>query len=111
LRERGHRLVVVSNWDCALPHWLAGAGLLDLVDGVVTSAGAGAAKPDPAIFAPALEIAAVPPGQALHVGDSLDKDVAGARAAGIRPVLLCRDGPPPAGVQAIATLTELLSLV
>jgi putative hydrolase of the HAD superfamily len=111
LRDRGIGLVVVSNWDCALPGWLDGAGLLELVDGVVTSAEVGAAKPDPAIFAAALERAAARPEQALHVGDSPDKDVAGARAAGIRPVLLCRDGPPPAGVEAISTLAELPSLV
>jgi putative hydrolase of the HAD superfamily len=111
MRERGHTLVVVSNWDCALPGWLARAGLLERVDGVVTSASVGAAKPDPAIFARALELAGTRPAQALHVGDSLDKDVAGARAAGVRPVLLCRDGPPPAGVEAIGTLTELLALV
>jgi putative hydrolase of the HAD superfamily len=111
LREHGHTLVVVSNWDCALPGWLDGGGLLDLVDGVVTSAVVGAAKPDPTIFAAALARAAAAPEQAIHVGDSLSNDVAGARAAGIRPVLLCRDGPPPAGVEAISTLAELPSLL
>src|ERR671915_279837 len=50
LRRRDHRLVVASNWDCSLPDWLGPTGLLDHVDGVVTSAGAGAAKPDPAVF-------------------------------------------------------------
>jgi putative hydrolase of the HAD superfamily len=111
LRGRGHELVVVSNWDCSLPDWLAGAGLLELVDAVVTSAVVRAAKPDPAIFDAALEIAGAGREQSLHVGDSFDKDVAGARAAGIRPVLLCRDGRPPAGVEAIGTLAELPSLV
>jgi putative hydrolase of the HAD superfamily len=111
LREQGHPLVVVSNWDCSLPDRLEGAGLLELVDGVVTSATARAAKPDPAIFAAGLAIAAARPDQALHVGDSLDKDVAGARAAGIRPLLLCREGNPPDGADAIATLAELPALV
>jgi putative hydrolase of the HAD superfamily len=111
LRERGLALVVVSNWDCSLPQRLAGAGLLELVDGVVTSAQAQAAKPDRAIFAEGLAIAAARPDQAVHVGDSLDKDVAGARAAGIRPVLLCRDGRRPDGVETIGTLDELPALV
>jgi putative hydrolase of the HAD superfamily len=111
LREGGHARVVVSNWDCSLPERLADAGLLELVDGVVTSATAGAAKPDPAIFAPALEIARARPAQALHVGDSPDKDVEGARAAGIRPLLLRRDGPAPDGVESIATLAELPALL
>jgi putative hydrolase of the HAD superfamily len=111
LRKRGRRLVVVSNWDCSLPNWLAGAGLLELVDGVVTSATARAAKPDPAIFAAGLAIAAARPDQAVHVGDSTDKDVAGARAAGIRALLLCREGSPPDGVDAIETLAELPALL
>jgi putative hydrolase of the HAD superfamily len=111
LRERGHPLVVVSNWDCSLSERLEDAALLELVDGVVTSATAGAAKPDPAIFAAGLAIAAARPDQAVHVGDSPEKDVAGARAAGIRALLLCRDGRPPGGVDAIATLAELPALV
>jgi hypothetical protein len=37
--------------------------------------------------------------------------VAGARAAGIRPLLLCREGDPPDGADAIATLAELPALV
>ena len=111
LRVRGHALVVVSNWDCSLPGWLEGAGLRDLLDDVVSSAAVGAAKPDPAIFAAALERADARPEDAVHVGDSLEKDVAGARAAGIRPVLVYRDGGPPGGVEAIGTLSELPSLL
>ena len=78
---------------------------------MVSSAAVGAAKPDPAIFTAALERAGARPEDAVHVGDSLEKDVAGARAAGIRPVLLCRDGDPPGGVEAIGTLSELPSLL
>ena len=92
LRERGVVLVVVSNWDCSLPGWLDSAGMLELVDAVVSSAAAGAAKPAPAVFERALELAGVAAADALHVGDSLDNDVAGARAAGIRPLLIVREG-------------------
>jgi putative hydrolase of the HAD superfamily len=92
LRERGLRLVVVSNWDYALPEVLERVGLLDLLDGVVTSAGVGAAKPDPAIFRAALEMAGCGAPEALHVGDSSEEDVAGASAAGIRALLLDRSG-------------------
>jgi putative hydrolase of the HAD superfamily len=111
LHERGSPLIAVSNWDCSLCRWLEGAGLLDLLDGVVSSGASGVAKPDPAIFLRALWYAGAEPQDVLHVGDSLDKDVAGARAAHIRPVLLCRDGEPPAGVETIATLAELPSLL
>ena len=111
LRERGHRLVVVSNWDCSLPDWLGPTGLLELVDGVVTSAGAGAAKPDPAVFRKALELAGVDRAGAVHVGDSLDNDVAGARALGIRAILVQRQGDPPPGVESVRALTEVATLV
>jgi putative hydrolase of the HAD superfamily len=111
LSRRGHRLVVASNWDCSLPDWLGPTGLLDQVDGVVTSAVAGAAKPDVRLFRKALELAGVDGGEAVHVGDSLDNDVAGARAAGIRPILVQRGGDPPAGVEAVRLLTELPALL
>lgn len=92
LRERGLALVVVSNWDCSLPEVLQRVGLRRAVDGVVSSATAGARKPDPAIFAPALELAGCEPAEALHVGDTEEEDLAAATAAGIRALLLDRGG-------------------
>jgi putative hydrolase of the HAD superfamily len=92
LRSRGMRVVVVSNWDCSLPEVLDRVGLLDLVDAVVVSAVVGAAKPDAAIFEAALAAAGCGPAEALHVGDSIENDVAGAGAAGLRALLLARDG-------------------
>ncbi|MEP6953584.1 MAG: HAD-IA family hydrolase [Solirubrobacteraceae bacterium] len=110
LRARGDRLAVVSNWDVSLHDVLARTGLRDRVDAVVVSATAGAAKPDPAIFAQALAALGAVPGDALHAGDDLRADVAGARAAGIAAVLVARDGAvPPDGVRAIASLDGLLT--
>jgi putative hydrolase of the HAD superfamily len=111
LRESGLRLVVTSNWDCSLSDWLGPIGLLELVDGVVTSAVVGVAKPDPAPFRRALEVAGVDAADALHVGDSPENDVKGARAAGIRAVLLSREREPPPGVEAIRSLDQLPSLL
>jgi putative hydrolase of the HAD superfamily len=92
LRERGLRLAAVSNWDCSLGTVLERCGFAGLLDGAVSSAEAGARKPDPAIFAPALELVGCRPREALHVGDTREEDVAGAEAAGIRVLLLDRDG-------------------
>ena len=111
LRERGMRLVVASNWDCSLGDRLAEAGLGHLVDGAVSSAEAGGAKPAPAVFLAALEAAGAEPGEAMHVGDSAVNDVEGARAAGIRPVLIARGADVPAGVTAVRSLEELPSLL
>ena len=92
LRDRGLRLVAVSNWDCSLPRVLEGCGLGAMLDATVTSAETGSRKPDPEIFAAALELAGCEPEEVLHVGDTAEEDVAGARAAGIRPLLIDRDG-------------------
>jgi putative hydrolase of the HAD superfamily len=107
LRALGIRLVVVSNWDASLHDRLAETGLAELVDGAVASAEVGVAKPDPAIFTRALALAGAPAEAAWHVGDSLDADVAGALAAGLRPVLVARDSAPPSPVATIASLAEL----
>ena len=92
LRELGLRLVCVSNWDYALPMVLAEVGLAGSLDFAVTSAAFGARKPDPAIFRGALEVARCDASEALHVGDSPTEDIEGARAAGIRALLIDRDG-------------------
>jgi putative hydrolase of the HAD superfamily len=92
LHGMGLRLVCVSNWDVSLPSVLDRCGLAQSLDAVVTSAELGARKPDPAIFAAALAVAGCEPGEALHVGDTPDEDVQGARAAGIRALLIRRDG-------------------
>jgi putative hydrolase of the HAD superfamily len=116
LRRAGHRLVVVSNWDVSLHEALRSTGLAPLVDGAISSAEAGAAKPDPRIFARAIALAGGHGARAkggLHAGDSLEHDVAGARAAGLRPVLVARAGRPaavPDGVAVIASLGELAAL-
>jgi putative hydrolase of the HAD superfamily len=112
LRRQGLSVVCVSNWDFELPDVLERSGLGDLLDGVVTSAAAAARKPDPAIFARALQLADCAPADALHVGDTVEEDVAGARAAGISALLLDRSGSDRAdglgeSVPRIASLDEI----
>jgi putative hydrolase of the HAD superfamily len=112
LRRRGLRLVVVSNWDVSLHERLDELGLAPLLDGAVASAELGAAKPDPAIFAHALALAGSAPELAWHAGDSPEADVAGALAAGVRPVLVARHGEAaPPGVAVVSSLDGLLSVV
>jgi putative hydrolase of the HAD superfamily len=112
MRAAGLRLVVVSNWDVSLHDRLAETGIAERVDGAVASAEVGAAKPASEIFARALVLAGVPADEALHVGDSPDEDVGGARAAGIEPVLLVREGELAVeGVRTTRSLAELAQLV
>jgi putative hydrolase of the HAD superfamily len=113
LRSHGLPLVAASNWDSSLPEVLERTGLAPLLDGVISSADAGATKPARELFEMALRLAGVEPSDALHVGDSPDKDVEGALALGMRAVLIERDGSAPAGVTVpvINTLADLPSLV
>ena len=111
LRARGHALAVVSNWDVSLHDVLEQTGLRPSFDAVVVSAELGVAKPDPEPFRRALAALGAGAGDALHAGDRLDEDVAGARAAGVTPVLVDRTGGAPAdGVAVVSSLEGLLTL-
>jgi putative hydrolase of the HAD superfamily len=112
LAARGLPLAVVSNWDHALPEVLDGLGIGGRFAVVATSAAAGAAKPDPAIFAGVLARLRVPAAEALHCGDSPRHDCAGARAAGIDAVLVDREGVlPPGPCPRIADLADLMLMI
>jgi putative hydrolase of the HAD superfamily len=104
----GVKRVVVSNWDVSLRDVLARTGVAELVDGIVISAEVGASKPDPAIFERALAVAGVAADEALHVGDTADVDLAGARAAGLRAVHLDRSGRDRSALTTLAGLPGLL---
>jgi putative hydrolase of the HAD superfamily len=90
LRAAGLKLAVVSNWDVSLAEVLERVGLAPLLDCVVTSAEAGAAKPDPAVFRLALERLGLRPEEAVHLGDSPDLDLLGAEAASVEAILINR---------------------
>ena len=64
------------------------------------------------MFRHALSLLGAAADAAVMVGDSLDRDVEGARAAGLRAVWINRTGQPqPDGVTAITTLAELPALL
>jgi HAD superfamily hydrolase (TIGR01509 family) len=90
--------------------------LIDYLDLLIVSEEVGVAKPDPAIFAIALERLGVAPSQALFVGDSPEFDLRGAAAAGIPFIWMNpRRETLPADVErpiaVIERLTELLPLL
>jgi putative hydrolase of the HAD superfamily len=108
LRDAGHRLAVVSNWDSRLPALLDRLGLAASFDEIVVSALERVEKPDPRIFFRALERLGASPGEALHAGNSRELDVAGARAAGIAAVLIDRgDAPAPGALRDLRHLPGL----
>lgn len=112
LARMGLILGVVSNWHGALHRILEGLGLLGHLGFVVVSSEAGWRKPHPGIFEEALRRAGVPAAVALHVGDSLEDDVRGARAAGLQAALLAGPGQTaPAGVHILPGLAALAGLL
>jgi HAD superfamily hydrolase (TIGR01509 family) len=88
LRDAGFKLAVVSNSEGTIEQMLVEIGLRDLLSAVVDSSVIGFTKPDPRLFAVALEQLGVAPGEALMIGDSPSADVDGAHAAGIRAALI-----------------------
>jgi HAD superfamily hydrolase (TIGR01549 family) len=110
LRERGHRLGVISDWQKGLAQFCEELGIARYLEVVVASADVGHEKPDPRLFEAAREQMNVPAEQILHVGDRLE-DVEGARAAGFSAVLLVR-GEESVAVEApvVGNLRELLSI-
>ncbi len=106
LTGRGLRLGVVSNWDERLRLLLERLELSSWFEVVVISCEAGYAKPHPAIFMKAAQEFDLPRSAILHVGDSMDNDMLGAKAAGLQARLLCRAGKSSLA-SAVQTLVEL----
>ncbi|MEU6330460.1 HAD family hydrolase [Streptomyces sp. NPDC047049] len=90
LRTAGMRVVVAGNQTVRAGELLRGLELP--VDGLATSGEWGVAKPDPEFFARVVELAGVPAGEVVYVGDHPQNDVVPAHAAGMRAGHL-RRGP------------------
>ena len=87
-RERGLRTAVISNSNGTVADILAHLGLAQHLDFIIDSSKVGVEKPDPRIFRIALERADLAPEEAVYVGDLYSIDVVGARAAGLRAILM-----------------------
>lgn len=113
LRQRGIVLGVVSNWHSVLHGILAGHELTNLFAFVLTSAEVGHKKPHRKIFETALQAAGTDPAETIHVGDSWEEDIEGARALGITPVFLCASDQneeiADEKIRRIRRLSELLA--
>jgi HAD superfamily hydrolase (TIGR01509 family) len=105
LRNAGLRLAVISNADGRVAEYLDNAGLADCFELIVDSGIEGIEKPDPRIFRIACARMGLAPDEVVYVGDTFEVDVMGARAAGIRAILLADQGRR--GVDCIRTITDL----
>lgn len=112
LRDHGLTLVVVSNANGTLRAHMDRIGLASHLDIVIDSCDEGVEKPDPRLFEIALERAGARRESTIHVGDLYQVDVVGARAAGLRAVLLDETGlHRDADCERVASLGELVERV
>jgi putative hydrolase of the HAD superfamily len=111
VRAAGLRTALVTNGMSDL-QWLKleRAGLAPQFDVFVASSAVGIGKPDPRIFEVAIGRLGSTTGAAWMVGDNPRRDVAGAKAAGIRSVWLDRSGGAQADVAADVTIGSLADL-
>jgi putative hydrolase of the HAD superfamily len=119
LYDAGVPMAVVSNAEGQIAETLRVQGVCQVGPGdgvpmtiVVDSHQVGVSKPDPAIFGFALEALGVAASRALYVGDSVSRDVVGARAAGLHPLHLDPYGDhPDATHDRIASLAAVVDWV
>ncbi len=95
LMQAGVAVLVVTNSDGRAAENLRDAGICQVgpglgatVSDVIDSVVVGSAKPDPEIFRVALRRAGARASEAVHIGDMLCSDIAGARAAGVHAIHL-----------------------
>lgn len=110
LKKRKKRLGIISNWDSRLLILCKGLGLEEAMDFVLASAVFGASKPNPKIFEEALRRSGVEAHEAVHIGDSFEDDVKGARAVGIHAILIERHAGHRK-IENVATIHDLRELV
>jgi putative hydrolase of the HAD superfamily len=105
LRAHGLKLGLVSNGGREISDFVAHHALD--VDCAIASRAHGWIKPHPTIFQAALELLETEPQEAAMVGDSIEDDIEGARALGMRAFLIDREGRYPEAVDRLPDLRAL----
>ncbi|EAW33395.1 HAD family hydrolase [Lyngbya sp. PCC 8106] len=106
-QNQGIELGVLSNFDSRLYPVLEALNLAEYFNSVTISTHVGAAKPDPKIFTIALQKHQCSPEKVVHIGDSFKADYQGAKAAGIRGILIDRNEQEKSDLIKCTSLKEL----
>lgn len=110
-RERGFKLGVISNAEGQIRRLLEHTGTYSRFDVVIDSSEVGVSKPDSRIFTLAMERMGAVPSRSIYVGDLVEIDVAGAKGAGLTPILVDRYGNnADAGCITVARAVDLPKL-
>jgi putative hydrolase of the HAD superfamily len=117
LRERGHRMALLTNGSALFQRRkLQRFSLEPFFELILIEGELGYGKPDPRVFRAALDFFATPPGSVWMIGDNLEADIAGAQQLGIDGVWHDPDGrglperPPAVPRRVIRQVSELLEL-
>ncbi len=112
LRTRGYRMAIVSNADGKVARMMKHLRLDHFFECIIDSKLVDVEKPDPAIFNLALQELKLPAQACIYIGDNYDRDVVGARRAGLTPVLIDPFDVVPERdvlrIKALADLTKML---
>ena len=115
LSARRLKIGLISNTHRCLVSFQQHFALDGLISAAVSSSEHGYLKPHPSIFEAALSQAGVTAAESVMVGDSVAHDIEGARAVGMRGVLVQRSpdvtAQAPPGVPVIHDLSELSALL
>jgi putative hydrolase of the HAD superfamily len=109
LKSRSLKLGIVSNWDDRLKPLLGKLQLDSYFETIVVSYEVGVHKPSRKLFERVCAALNSDPAQTLHVGDSFEMDVQGAKAAGLQALWLCRGGrePRPKVIRSLRQLDKI----
>jgi putative hydrolase of the HAD superfamily len=113
LRDRGIKLGIITNGPTVWQSRKIDAlGIAPLFDAIVISGNEGFEKPDPRIFAVALERCRAMPAESMFVGDHPEADIRGAKGAGMVPVWKQMTyWEVPGDVARIEKISEVVSLL
>lgn len=112
VRGMGLKTGLVSNATELARRVLGNLDMERHFDAVVISDEVGVRKPDPRIFRIALDIIGAEPGRTIFLGDRPAVDMAGARRAGVLPVLVDRRGTfPGSGYESVDGLAGIDGLL
>jgi HAD superfamily hydrolase (TIGR01509 family) len=111
-----YHLGIVSNFYGNLPAVCANLHIRPFFRVIVDSTQIGICKPDPRIFLRAVEELGIPPADAVFVGDSPARDMAGARDVGMRHIWVAGEGlqhaePCCPGDRVVRSLEEVEALL
>lgn len=108
LKRRGFTVGAISDWEETLPSLLAELKLAPHLEAMAVSGVVGATKPSPLLFQAALSQAGVGASESIHIGDYYELDVAGARAAGMTPLLFdWKERTPDADCARVTSFDQL----